>query len=217
MDQTDKSEFALLASCGRCAVKGEFIVAGVVPAAGASRRMGRDKRLIQREGVAVLELTVASLRRGGVGPIVVVLEPSSPCLELPGLAGVIVAINPLPERGMLSSIRAGLARVPAEAGAAAVLPGDHPFVPPEATAALVDAFARSRPPLLVPCYGASNKRGHPLVIRRDLFAEAAACDDAVGLRQLLARRAADVVEVHLDLSGADDDLDEPGDLERLRR
>jgi nicotine blue oxidoreductase len=202
MDQRDKSE---------------FIVAGVVPAAGASRRMGRDKRLIQRDGVAVLELTVASLRQGGIGPIVVVLEPDSPCLELPGLAGAIVAINPRPERGMLSSIRAGLARVPAEAAAAAVLPGDHPFVPPEAIAALLGAFARSRPPLLAPRYGDSPRRGHPLLMRRDLFAEAAACDDAVGLRQLLERRAADVVEVRLDLPGADDDLDEPGDLERLRR
>ena len=207
MDQRDKSA---------------IIVAGVVPAAGASRRMGRDKRLVRREGVAVLELTIASLRRGGVGPIVVVLEPDSPCVALPGLADALVAINPRPERGMLSSIRAGLALVPAEAAAAAVLPGDHPFVPPEAIAALIEAFARSRPPLLVPCYGGSARaegarRGHPLLLRRDLFGEAAACDDAVGLRQLLERRAADVVELHLDMPGADDDLDLPDDLERLRR
>ena len=46
-----------------------------MPAAGASKRMeGVDKRQIPFRGQTVLEVTVDSLRRGGVYPIVVVLE-----------------------------------------------------------------------------------------------------------------------------------------------
>ena len=189
------------------------MIAGLIPAAGASRRMGRDKRRIPLRGRTVLETTAASLLDGGVDLLVVVLEPDSPCRSLPGLAGATLVENPNPERGMLSSIREGLAALPGHVEAAALLPGDHPFVPAAAITALLERFRREGPPLLAPRYG--QRRGHPLLIRRDLFAEAAACDDAVGLRQLVSRREGDLMELHLDLEGADDDLDRPEDLDRL--
>ena len=194
-----------------CTNRGSLI-AGLIPAAGASRRMGRDKRRIPFGGRTVLETTAASLLDGGVDMLVVVLEPASPCRELPGLAGATLVENPAPERGMLSSIRVGLAAMPQEMTAAALLPGDHPFVPAAAVRALLQCFRADRPALLAPRYG--DRRGHPLIIRADLFAEAAACDDSVGLRQLVRRREADVRE--LVLEGSDDDLDRPEDLERLK-
>lgn len=117
---------------------------------------------------------------------------------------------------MLSSIRAGLAEVPPGAAAVAVLPADHPFVPAEAVRALVARYRASRPLLVAPRF--AGRRGHPLLIDRALFAEAAACDDAVGLRQLVERRAADLVELALDLPAeTDDDLDTLDHLTRLRR
>ncbi len=192
-----------------------MILAGLVPAAGASRRMGQDKRRLPFRGRALLEVTVASLLDGGLDPVVVVLEPDSPCQALPGLARAILAVNPAPERGMLSSIREGLAALPAGVDAAGLLPGDHPFVPAAAVAALAARFRQDRPALLAPRYG--ERRGHPLFIRADLFAEAAACDDDVGLRQLVRRREADLLELPLDHDGAEDDLDRPEDLHRLNR
>ena len=189
------------------------MVAGLVPAAGASRRMGQDKRRLIHRGRAVLEHTVASLLGGGADPVVVVLEPGSPCSALAGLSQTIRVVNPAPERGMLSSIRVGLAGVPEVAQAVAVLPGDHPFVPPAAVAALVAYYRQHRPLLLAPRYGA--RRGHPLIIDRSLFAEASACDDAVGLRQVVRRREADLVTVPLDYPGAEQDLDTPRDLSLL--
>jgi CTP:molybdopterin cytidylyltransferase MocA len=104
--------------------------------------------------------------------------------------------------------------VPAEADAVAVLPGDHPFVPVAAVAALRLHFHAHRPPLLVPLY--EGRRGHPLILARALFDEAAACDDAVGLRQLLRRREADLVTLELGFPEAERDLDTPEDLSLLK-
>jgi molybdenum cofactor cytidylyltransferase len=176
--------------------------------------MGQDKRRVPFRGRTVLETTVASLQEGGVAAVVVVLEPDSPCRDLAGLQGAIFAVNPAPERGMLSSIRVGLKKVPRSADAVAVLPGDHPFVPPEGMAALLAHYVAHRPLLLAPRY-ADRRRGHPLIIDRGLFSEAMACDDAVGLRQLVQRRAADLQILDLDFAGAEQDLDTPGDLRRL--
>jgi len=194
----------------------QIILAGIVPAAGASTRMGADKRRLPLpSGLTVLEQTVSCLRAGGVAPIIVVLEPDSPCAALAGLADTSVVTNPAPARGMLSSIRAGLEQLPRGAAAAAILPGDHPFVPPSAIRSLVERFTRLRPLLLAPRF--AGRQGHPLLLGRPLFDEAMACDDAVGLRQLVRRHAADLVLLDLPHEGAEQDLDTPADLERLKR
>jgi CTP:molybdopterin cytidylyltransferase MocA len=189
-------------------------IAGLVPAAGASRRLGQDKRRLPYRGATLLEHTVDVLRCAGCQPLVVVLEPASPCRSLPGLSDAILVENPAPERGMLSSIREGLSAVPAEAPGVAVLPGDHPFVTVEAARALLERFRQTRPGLLVPSYG--GRRGHPLLMGRELFEAACACDEAIGLRQLLELRAAALEVLELPASPAEQDVDVPEDLERLR-
>lgn len=190
-------------------------IAGLICAAGSSRRMGQDKRLLRCGNHTVLETTARCLQLGGITPIIVVLESNSPCQTLPALKGTILVTNPLPERGMLSSIREGLLAIPEEAEAVAILPGDHPFVPPKAVKELVTTFNKNQPQLMVPRY--AGKRGHPLFIARALFSEALACEDQYGLRQLLQRRKADLMEINLDYPDADHDLDIPEDLKRLEK
>ena len=56
-----------------------------------------------------------------------------------------------------------------------------------------------------------------MLIARALFDEALACDDDVGLRQLVHQRAADLLELALEDPAAEDDLDLPSDLRRLDR
>lgn len=176
--------------------------------------MGLDKRLLLFRGRTVIETTVASLVQGGLRPVVVVLEPGSPCRDLAWPEAVRLAENPRPERGMLSSIRAGLLALPPEVAAVAVLPGDHPFVPAVAVAELAARFRQTCPSILAPSY--DGRRGHPLFLRADLFAEAMACDDAVGLRQLVRAHEHDLVLHPLEAPGAEHDLDRPEDLGRLR-
>jgi molybdenum cofactor cytidylyltransferase len=190
------------------------LLAGLVPAAGASRRLGQDKRLVPFRGASLLEATVDVLRQGGLHPLVVVLEPDSPCRRLAGLADATLVVNPAPERGMLSSIRAGLSALPGEVSGVAVLPGDQPLVPVASVRALCEHFCSSQLRLLVPSYG--GQRGHPLLLHRDLFAEACACDDRVGLRQLLDRCAGELAKLELPACAAELDLDKAQDLARLR-
>ena len=81
----------------------------VLPAAGASRRMGRPKLLLPLNGGPLIAGVVNALLGAGVEEIVLVTAPEDE--DLRGWArrsGIESAVNPDPGRGMLSSIRQGI-------------------------------------------------------------------------------------------------------------
>lgn len=193
--------------------------AAVVPAAGASRRMGRPKLLLPFAGGTVLGGVVAALRSGGAGEVALVVAPGDE--ELSAWArerSLTLAVNPRPEDGMLSTIRAGLAALGGTAALAAagrpilVTPADLPALSPATVRAVLAALAAGAP-LAVPLH--RGRRGHPLGIAAPLLPEIDRLDPGVGLRQLLDRHAAVVRELPVDDRGALEDVDTPEDYARL--
>ena len=196
------------------------MTSAVLPAAGASRRMGRPKLLLPYQDGTIAGSLVASLRVAGVERIVLVIAPGDEELRAWARdARLLVTVNPDPERGMLSSIREGIAALGGAAQMALraetllVSPADLPALRPETVAAVLRGVERA--PLAVPVH--RGRRGHPLAIAPRLIPEVEALDLAVGLRQLLDRHAAAVLEVEVDDPGAVEDVDTPEDYRRLTR
>ena len=193
----------------------------VVPAAGRSRRMGRPKLLLPYGGSTVVGSLVSALVAGGVGEVVLVVASDRGLLARWGRAeGLTVAVNPDPTRGMLSSVRAGIAALGGAAALAArrapllIAPGDLPALRPATVATLLRRSAAAGAPLAVPVH--QGRRGHPLVISPRLVAEIEALDPAVGLRQLLDRHPDDLLGVEVDDPGVVYDVDTPEDFREVR-
>ena len=192
---------------------------GVVPAAGRSRRMGRDKATLPFAGDTVVEALLEALARGGVAEVCVVVAPGSPVVGLlAGRDGVRLVENERPERGMLSSVLVGLralggaGRLGDERRPLVVCPVDHPAIRPATVPRLLAAIERGAG-LAVPVHEGS--RGHPIAIAPRLVDAIESLDLEVGLRQLLEREAGSLVEVPVDDPGTVLDLDTPEDYERL--
>jgi CTP:molybdopterin cytidylyltransferase MocA len=178
--------------------------------------MGRPKQLAPLEGRPLLQHVIDVAVAAPLDGIVVVLGHASDevaaALTLP--AGVSVVVNPLHDRGQSTSLRAGLAAMPDRVVAAVILLGDQPEVRLDAIGAVVAAQARSAAPILRAAYG--GRAGHPVVLARAVWEEAAAQRGDSGARALMAAYAGrvELVEVGGD---APQDIDTPDDLERLRR
>ncbi|HVS03455.1 MAG TPA: nucleotidyltransferase family protein [Thermoanaerobaculia bacterium] len=190
--------------------------AAVLPAAGAARRMGRPKLLLPWAGGTLIGGVVRALQDGGAYPLVVVARSDDLALqEWVRGEGLELAVNPRPEEGMLSSVRCGLTalggadRMAADGVPLLVSPADLPELLPETVRRLVAVARQRRALLALPRHG--SRRGHPLWIAPQLLAAILGLDPAVGLRQLLRQRAADVVEVPVDDPGAVRDVDTPED------
>jgi CTP:molybdopterin cytidylyltransferase MocA len=195
------------------------LTSAIVPAAGSSSRMGRPKLLLPYRGTTVAGALLATLRRAGVERIVLVAAAADTALQAWARdAGVTVAVNQQPERGMLSSILAGLdalggaAAVQAGGRPLLVTPADLPAIEPSTIQNLIDALARSDAALAVPAY--RGKRGHPLVIAARVVSDLATLDPSVGLRQLLDRHP--VLDLAVDDPAVVSDVDTPAEYESLR-
>lgn len=190
----------------------------LVPAAGSARRMGRPKLLLPYGQTTIVGALASALRAGGASPVVVVAALGDDELQEWARAfGAVVAINPDPERGMLSSIREGLAALGGAAGLAQrgevvlVAPADLPALRPATVAEILWRRAAAGAPLAVPLY--QGQRGHPLAIAPGLLPEIETLDLSIGLKQLLERHAATVLEVPVDDPGAVRDVDTPEDYQ----
>jgi molybdenum cofactor cytidylyltransferase len=189
----------------------EPLVVAVVPAAGRSTRFGAMKLLADVVGVPLLERTLASLLEAGIAHVVVVGREGEAFggVRLLADARVTTIVNPDAERGMFSSIQAGLAA--AGGDVVLVLPADMPFVA-AGTVADVAARAVEMQAVVVPVH--QGRRGHPIAIPRPLCDALLALEPTTTLKDGLAQLRGSMVLLDVTDAGVLRDVDVPGDLVR---
>lgn len=183
-------------------------VAGLLLAAGAGRRYGRPKALVDRGGQRLVERAAGVLRDGGCAPVVVVLGAAADQVRhAANLSGCLVVDNPDWSTGMASSLRAGLAHLAGTpVPAAVVLLVDMPGVTPEAVRRVAGHAAPQA--LVMAGYGA--RRGHPVLLGRDHWPGIAArASGDAGARDYLRAHRERVLVVPCHDVADDHDLDVP--------
>lgn len=189
-------------------------VAGILLAAGNSSRMGVNKLLLEIEGKSVLRRAARRAVEGGLSPVIVVLGHQAELAraEIADLPCLTV-LNPDFGSGIASSLLSGLAALPVEANAVAVLLADMPFVGPEMIAALVERYRQTTARLVISDYAGVD--APPMLYDRSLFDELREMAPGRGGWQVVRRHRneAEVLAWPLEALA---DLDVPDDYERLR-
>ncbi len=145
-------------------------VAGVILAAGASRRMGENKMLLELDGESLVRRAAKRALGAGLSPVVVVIGHEAARLraELKDLP-LVFAINPDYTGPTSGSLHRGLDTLGVDVAAVVVMLGDMVRVTAETLAMLVAAARGTRAPLVVSRYG--DVTAPPLLFRRALFGE----------------------------------------------
>jgi molybdenum cofactor cytidylyltransferase len=190
------------------------VIAGLVLAAGLSRRMGQAKLLMPVDGRAIVRHAVETVLAGGVDSVWVVTGPDVEPVEA-ALAGleVQIVVNPAPEEGQAGSLRAGIAALPASVDAVLIALGDQPSLAPAIIPALL-AARRTSPKLIVaPRY--RDGQGNPVLFKREIFPELLRLTGDQGARPIIQKEPARVEWVELDLP-MPPDVDTPDDYQKIR-
>jgi molybdenum cofactor cytidylyltransferase len=193
----------------------EITFGALILAAGASRRMGLSKPLLQWGGGSLLEHAVSLWRDAGATQTAVVFDPREPAVERElDRIGVSNRIpSPEADRGMMASLRAaaGWPGWAPELCAHAIMLCDQPGIAPDTLGALV-AFAAYRPGWI--CQPEHEGRhGHPVILPARVFRELARTRVRT-LRDFIRARGAIRAFLACGDAGILADLDRPEDYRR---
>ncbi len=161
-------------------------IAGVVLAAGGSRRLGQAKQLLDWQGEPLVRRAARTALNAGLSPVVVVTgsgaaEVAQAVHDLP----VCLVHNPDWSEGQSTSLRAGINSLAGQVGGAVFLLSDQPFASEELVRMLVDAHRQSLDAVIAPQVG--ERRTNPVLFDREAFPALAAITGDVGGRAIFDR------------------------------
>jgi molybdenum cofactor cytidylyltransferase len=191
-------------------------VACIILAAGQSRRMGRINKLLAAiDGKPMVRWAAEAALASAAAPVFVVLghEAAQVRAALADLKVTFVE-NPDYAQGIASSVKRGIAALPAGIDGAVVCLGDMPRI----TARQIDRLIAAYNPvegraLCIPTW--RGKRGNPVLIGKRFFAEMQALTGDVGARPLISQYPELTCEVAMDDDAVLVDIDTPQALEGL--
>jgi molybdenum cofactor cytidylyltransferase len=199
-------------------LEGNRHVTAIVLAAGRSTRMGGPNKLLaELGGKKLVRIVTEQALASKASEVIVVTGHQAELIEnaLQGLK-VKFARNPDFAGGLASSVKSGIAAVPAGADGAVICLGDMPLIDAKLIDRLIETFAPDRGNLIaVPV--SDGRRGNPVLWSRRFFGELMTLDGDIGARHLIAKHAEAVAEVAVEGFGAFLDIDTPQALEAAQR
>jgi molybdenum cofactor cytidylyltransferase len=189
-------------------------ISGLILGAGASTRLGPPKQLLPFRETTMLGWVVAQAQNAtSLDEIVVVLgRAADEIRERVDFGAARVVENPVFSEGCSSSYRAGIAALDSESEAIMIILGDQPGITPEIINTLAESWRNLEAPIALCSY--RGHRGHPMIFAQSMFDQLAGLHGDKAAWKLVDVNSDSVREVHLDCHFPDD-INTPGDLERL--
>ena len=192
-------------------------IAALVLAAGRSSRMGGPNKLLAEiGGRPLVRIAVEEALASQARPVIVVTGHQRERVEA-ALAGLPVDFvhNPYFADGLGTSLKTGIAALPAQSDGVIVCLGDMPQV----DAAMIDRLIGAIDPskgALIAMPTIEGQRGNPVVWSRRFFPDLMAVEGDVGARYLIGRYTEAVAEVPLSGKAALTDVDTPEVFEAVK-
>lgn len=193
------------------------MMSALVPAAGMSTRMGRNKLLLSFKGKPLIAHALDTLLASAVDEIIVVLGYEADQVRAAiGERRVRFVENRNYHEGLGSSVHAGFAAIPAQASAIMVYLADQPLLEPGDANFLIRAFAeagKTNKSIVVPLF--RGQRGNPVIMNSSYKASILAIAGETGCRRVIKQNPDQVLTVEMETDHVVRDIDTMEEYERL--
>ena len=192
------------------------MISAVVLAAGRAERMGEQKLFLPLGGKPLLQWVLESALASALDEIICVARDLGPVRRQINLADerLFWLLNYAADRGLSTSVIAGLWAANPESDGVMFLVGDQPLIRKELINSLIERFADNSSLIVAPKFNGEAR--NPVLFRRELFPDLLKLTGDRGGRALLEkhRKMTTLVEWQDELPFLDIDL--PEDYERIK-
>lgn len=195
------------------------MISGILLAAGESKRMQPAfKPLLKWGKRTVIGECVHQMRNSSLADIFVVLGHREADIRssLAG-TGVQFVVNDEYQKGMLTSVKTGLAMLGPNTDAVLISLVDQPMIKTDLINKLIEAYGDGSKGIIIPTY--QGKHGHPVIVSTNYVEEIMQLDEASpeGLKAFINAHKDDWLEVRVETSAVIEDMDTPEEYARLSK
>lgn len=167
----------------------ESAISAAVLAAGAARRMGRQKLLLEIDGQSIVRRVAAEVAALSPREVLVVVSPEEGEAIAAALRGLPIrmVVNERAREGLGTSIAAAASSVAPSTEAMLLVQGDQPLVDRSMLEVLIGEWRDVRPPFVASSYAGIVTT--PVVFSREVLGELRALGGDRGARAVLERHA----------------------------
>jgi molybdenum cofactor cytidylyltransferase len=194
--------------------------AGIILAAGESKRFGAPKQLLRLGGRLLIERVLAAALASNLDRVLLVLGCEHEPVRRALAAWTVhpkcrVLVNPDYRDGMSTSLKAGVLRIQDGFPAAMFLLADQPLVDAPFINRLLARFAEADKSICVPTH--DGVRGNPALFASDFYPAILELAGDRGARDLIAAHPDRVLTVEIPDPAVFLDIDRPEDVEPIAR
>ena len=183
--------------------------AGIILAAGESKRMGTTKQLLAFQGSTMLEQVISQVRQSLLYERIVVLgHDADRIMNGISFSDMNIIINHDYKKGQSSSLIKGLSLVSPKCSGAMFLLADQPFITTAIINRLLAAFESCEDTgaaFVIPFY--KGQRGNPVIAARKIFPELEGLSSDAGARTLFKKYKNEILKVDIEDKGILLDID----------
>lgn len=193
------------------------MISGIILAAGAAERMGRQKLLLDLKGKPILQWVLEAALSSELDEVVCVVREANEIQKGISLKDDKLrwVTNEKASEGQNTSVIAGLKAINPQSEAALFLVGDQPLVKRDLIDGLIDLFRKTTALIVAPTFQGQTR--NPVLFRKDLFPEFLKLTGDRGGRGLIEKYKDKTVFLEWKEEAPFLDVDRWEDYERLKR
>ncbi|MBU5437183.1 nucleotidyltransferase family protein [Tissierella sp. MSJ-40] len=186
------------------------MIVGIILASGYSKRMGKDKLLIEVEGRRIIEWVIKACYESKLDKTILVYRTKE-VKELGNKYGIKTIYNSTAYLGQSEGLKLGIGKEKADAYM--FLMGDQPFIRTEYINLLIEEHEKEKSKIIIPYY--NGKKGTPTIFPSLFKEELMKVKGDKGGREIIEEYGFWVKKVYINDEKAGLDIDTEFDLERI--